>query len=161
MLTFPEEFAESRIQVAGQMMQSTFQSPAFSTDRCGSNRLIPDRFRRARAAVPHVTPRVCPSLNPDYSRRVREVGFVQVVRCASGIARRAECSVRTYPFADVTHQRVLTCSTHPTLDLNNPGLTFSRGPRLETAKKSEGTEPEIDAKQASDRKSSADNGLHH
>ena len=38
-------------------------------------------------------------VSPDYSRRVREVGFVRVVRCASRIARRAECSVQNHVFS--------------------------------------------------------------
>ena len=63
-------------------------------------------------------------VDPDYSRRVREVGIVPVVRCASQVARRAERSLQNYRFADATNQWVSTCSTHPT---SNPGLNYRLG----------------------------------
>ena len=55
---------------------------------------------------------------------------VQVVRCASRIARRTECPLRNDRFADETHQRVSTCYTHPTLVMNNPGFADGCGLRL-------------------------------
>ena len=57
---------------------------------------------------------------------MREVGIVPVVRCGSRMARRAEYSLRNDRFADVTHQRESTCSTHPALIMNHPDLTPSR-----------------------------------